>query len=58
LEKGVTSSMARDLQAGKKLELEALNGAIARIGNQRGVPTPLNQTIYAALKPYENGLGQ
>jgi 2-dehydropantoate 2-reductase len=58
LEKGVTSSMARDLQAGKKLELEALNGAIARIGNQRGVPTPLNRTIHAALKPYENGLGQ
>jgi 2-dehydropantoate 2-reductase len=52
LEKDLTSSMMRDLLAGRRLELEALNGAIVRIGRENGIPTPMNQAIYVALKPY------
>jgi 2-dehydropantoate 2-reductase len=45
----MTSSLAQDLAAGKPLELEALNGAASRWGRDLGVPTPVNDFIYAAL---------
>lgn len=48
-------SMAFDLLAGRRLELEALNGAIVRLGHEHGLPLPFNAAIYAALKPYANG---
>ena len=48
-------SMLQDLKAGRRLELESLNGAVVRRGRELGVPTPLNFAVYAALKPYANG---
>ena len=50
-----TASMARDLEGGHRLELPWLSGAIARLGRKHGVPTPIHDTVYAALKPYANG---
>jgi 2-dehydropantoate 2-reductase len=44
-----------DLEAGRRLELESLNGTLVRLGRERGVPTPLNFAVYAALKPYVDG---
>jgi len=44
-----------DLLAGKRLELEAINGAVIRMGRQYGVPTPYNQVVHAGLKPYLDG---
>lgn len=38
-------SMLRDLQRGRLTEIDALNGAIARLGKERQVPTPVNDTI-------------
>jgi 2-dehydropantoate 2-reductase len=55
LDPGARSSMAYDLAAGRRLELEALNGTAVRLGREHGVPTPLNAVIYAALKPYVEG---
>jgi 2-dehydropantoate 2-reductase len=49
------ASMHADLLAGRPLELEALNGAVVRAGQSVGVPTPINDVIYAALKPYSGG---
>jgi 2-dehydropantoate 2-reductase len=49
------SSMSRDLLAGRRLELEYLNGAAVRLGRELGVETPINFVIYAALKPYVMG---
>lgn len=49
------SSLLQDLEAGRRLELEALAGSVVRLGRDCGVPTPINDTVYAALKPYENG---
>jgi 2-dehydropantoate 2-reductase len=52
---GVRGSMAHDLAAGRRLELETLNGTVVRLGRERGVPTPLNFAVYAALRPYAGG---
>ena len=43
------SSMNIDLQAGKPLEIEVLNGAVARMGPEAGVATPVNDFIVACL---------
>ncbi|MDH4248524.1 MAG: 2-dehydropantoate 2-reductase [Deltaproteobacteria bacterium] len=48
-------SMLQDLERGKPLELETLNGVVMRLGAERGVPTPANRSIYAALKLHVNG---
>jgi 2-dehydropantoate 2-reductase len=48
-------SMLVDLEEGRRLELEAWNGALARLGKEKGVPTPVNEFIYACLKPYVDG---
>ncbi|MDP6873529.1 MAG: 2-dehydropantoate 2-reductase [Alphaproteobacteria bacterium] len=48
-------SMLHDLEAGKRIELEGLQGAVVRMGGELGVPTPVHQVVYAALKPYLNG---
>ena len=55
LEPWARGSLAHDLAAGRRLELEALNGAVVRLGRAHGIPTPMNFVIYAALKPYVNG---
>ncbi|GAB0104799.1 2-dehydropantoate 2-reductase [Nocardia sp. JMUB6875] len=49
-----TSSMQRDLAAGRPSELEYQNGAVVRFGRAAGVPTPVHSTIYAALLPGES----
>jgi 2-dehydropantoate 2-reductase len=48
-------SMLHDLERGKALELDGLTGTIVRLGAELGVPTPVNRTIYAALKPFRDG---
>ena len=48
-------SMLHDFEAGKRIELDGLQGAVARLGAELGVPTPVHQVVYAALKPYMNG---
>jgi 2-dehydropantoate 2-reductase len=48
-------SMLVDLEHGRRLEVEALNGAIVRLGQAAGVPTPVNSFLYACLKPYADG---
>jgi 2-dehydropantoate 2-reductase len=50
------SSQLEDLLAGRRLELEWLNGEVVRLGRQLGVPTPLNSRIYEALEPHEGGV--
>jgi 2-dehydropantoate 2-reductase len=55
LEPSLRGSMYYDLAAGRRLELDILNGTVVRLGGAHGVPTPINFAIYAALKPYLNG---
>jgi 2-dehydropantoate 2-reductase len=49
------SSLLIDLELGKRIEVEALQGAAVRRGALRGVPMPIINTLYAALKPWEHG---
>jgi 2-dehydropantoate 2-reductase len=55
LEPWMRGSMYYDLAAGRRLELDTLNGAVVRLGRGRGIPTPFNVVIYAALRPYIGG---
>jgi 2-dehydropantoate 2-reductase len=55
LEPEAMGSMAFDLLAGRRLEIEALNGVMVRLGQEHGMSLPFNFAIYAALKPYTNG---
>jgi hypothetical protein len=41
--------------SGRRLELEALNGTMVRLGEEHGLSLPFNFAIYGALKPYANG---
>ena len=45
-----TSSMQRDITAGKPNELDAQVGAIRRMGERAGVETPLHDLVYGALQ--------
>jgi 2-dehydropantoate 2-reductase len=49
------SSMLEDLERGRRLELPWLSGAIVRIGEEVGVPTPTHRLIVALLKPHVHG---
>jgi 2-dehydropantoate 2-reductase len=48
-----TSSMQRDLMAGRPSELEYLTGAVVRLARESGVASPTNDRIYRALLPLE-----
>ena len=48
-----TSSMQRDIMAGRPSELEAQTGAVVRFGRKTGVPTPVHDAIYTELRPLE-----
>ena len=52
---GTRSSTAQDLARGKHTEIDSLNGYVARLGEQLGVPTPVNHTLYTLVKLYEAG---
>jgi 2-dehydropantoate 2-reductase len=49
------ASMAHDLEAGGRLEAPWLCGAVARMARESGLEAPVNQAVYAALKPYVDG---
>ena len=48
-----TSSLQRDIAAGRRSELDAWTGAVVRLGARRNVPTPLHSLLYASLLPQE-----
>jgi len=48
------SSTAQDLLRGKRTEIDSLNGYISRRGAALGVPTPINQALFALVKLAES----
>ncbi|MEQ9640072.1 MAG: 2-dehydropantoate 2-reductase [Alphaproteobacteria bacterium] len=48
-------SMLFDLEKGNRIEVEALNGLIARMSAAKGLDAPVNRVIAAALAPYVEG---
>jgi len=49
------SSLLIDLEQGKRIEVEALQGAAVRRARKLGVPVPITATLYAVLKAWEAG---
>src|SRR6516165_1345722 len=49
------ASMANDLHAGNRLELDWLAGKVIALGRKYGIPTPAQEAVYAILKPYRTG---
>ena len=48
-----TSSIQRDIMDGRPSEIDALNGAVVRLGREMDVPTPANAFVYGCLLPME-----
>ena len=46
------ASLAKDFLEGRPVELEGLTGVLVRMGREAGVPTPINDALYAILKPW------
>lgn len=49
------SSTAQDMARRKPSEIDHLNGFVSRRGRELGVPTPVNDTLYALVKLVEDG---
>lgn len=47
------SSMYQDITSGRKTEIEYLNGLIVRLGEKKGISTPVNKKIYKKIKLLE-----
>jgi 2-dehydropantoate 2-reductase len=43
-------STLQDLRAGKRTEIDALNGAVVRLGITHGVAAPVNAAVYHMIK--------
>jgi 2-dehydropantoate 2-reductase len=52
----MTSSLHHDLEAGRRLEMPWLAGAVADLGAALGVPTPRNDAVRALLSPRVGGV--
>ena len=50
---GARPSMLLDYLAGRRTEIDFINGAIPRVGREVGVATPLNETVTALVKALE-----
>lgn len=48
-----TTSMAADVLARRRTEIDAFCGEVARLGEEHGVPTPVNWSVWHALKAIE-----
>ncbi|MEN6578613.1 MAG: 2-dehydropantoate 2-reductase [Phycisphaerales bacterium] len=51
---GHKSSMLQDIAAGKRTEIDALNGVVVQLAQQRGVTVPYNHTLCNLIQFIEN----
>jgi 2-dehydropantoate 2-reductase len=53
------ASMLQDFEAGRQTEVDVINGAVVRAGEETGTPTPLNRAFVSLIKGWESmrGLG-
>ena len=54
--KKLVSGMLKDVQAGRKCEIDHINGAVVQAGKMNGTPTPLCEKIVEIAHGVENGL--
>jgi 2-dehydropantoate 2-reductase len=51
------ASMLQDVKAGRRTEVDAINGAIVRAAQSAGVATPVTETLWRLVKLEEAKLG-
>ena len=52
---GLIASMLQDIRAGKKCEIDAINGVVCAFGKKYGVPTPFNERTVQIVHELEEG---
>jgi 2-dehydropantoate 2-reductase len=50
---GLKASLLVDLEKGRRLEVETLQGTVVGLGDQHGIPTPVTRVIYALIKLHQ-----
>ncbi len=48
------SSMLQDILRGKKTEIDYINGAVVRLGDEYGIETPYNTAVVRMVKAKES----
>jgi len=51
------ASMLQDFEAGRRSEIDTVNGAVVRIADEHGVPAPLNRAMATLVREYERANG-
>ena len=51
------NSMLQDVEKGRRTEIEYINGAIAKLGSEKGIKTPMNYLLCALIKGLEYSKG-
>jgi 2-dehydropantoate 2-reductase len=51
---GNKASMLQDIEAKRRTEIDAINGAIVKKGEELGVPTPVNRALTGLVKIEES----
>ena len=52
------SSMLQDVEAGRRTEIDYLNGAVVRMGKRHGTPTPTNEAVANLVRARQTRAGQ
>ena len=53
---GFKASMLQSVEKGSRTECDVMHGAVSRGGREAGVPTPINDTLWAAVRGLERRL--
>ncbi len=51
------ASMLQDVEAGRRTEIDVINGAVVRAAEEVGVPVPINRTLMQLIKGWETQRG-
>jgi 2-dehydropantoate 2-reductase len=47
--------MLQDVEAGRRTEIDVINGAIIRSAERHGIDAPMNRAMFALVKGLERG---